>query len=119
MAWDRKLTDEQYREILAAYVTAESARQIARRFGISDCTVFFLAKKFGVPTKGHRNKRQQIIRISEAQPELGPAAIGRLIGANRKYVNRVRTECGLTKRKNITLTGAPTPDQGGLQGLST
>lgn len=118
MPWPRKLSDEQYREILAAYCTNETAVSIAKRYDISGCMVFRIAEKFGVPTKAHRNKRQQVIRASIDYPQLGPTAIARLVGANSKYVQRVRTQCGFTKRHHV-LTGAPTPDQSSLQGIAT
>lgn len=118
MTLPRKLSDEQYRQILAAYAGTETARSIARRFGVCDSTIFRIARRFGIPFKGHRNKRQQIIKLSLEHPELGPAAIAKLLGAHKHYVQNVRRWTGLKtprKRKNIAPVVAPTTHQGGLQ----
>ena len=115
MSWPRKLSDEQYRQIIAAFVGTETVRSIARRFGVNESSVYLIVRKTGTPPKGHRSKRQQIIKLSLERPELGPTAIAKLLGANAKYINRVRTECGLTKRKHVAPVVAPTTHQGGLQ----
>ena len=118
MAAPRKLKDEQYAEIARAYLSQESVISIAKRYGMSVSIIRWWARRLGLPNKGYRNKRQQVIQASIDNPHLGPVAIAALIGANRNYTIRIRSECGFSKRRNIASTGVPAPDQSGLQSLS-
>lgn len=118
MSAPRKLTDEQYAQIIAAYLGPETSVSIGRRFGVSPTNVYHIVRRRRVPFKANRNKRQQIIRLSIECPELGPTAIAKLLGANKKYVNRVRTACGFTKRKHVAPFVAPTTNDSGLQSVA-
>lgn len=118
MAAHRKLRDEQYAEIARAYLSQESVVSIAERYGMSVSIIRWWARRLNLPNKGYRNKRQQVIQASIDNPHLGPVAIAKLVGANRNYTIRIRSECGFSKRRNIASVSAPTLNQGGLQGLS-
>lgn len=104
-------------KIVAAYNADEKDETIRQMFGCPPVTILRFVRESGSKTKGERNKRQQIIKISLAHPRLGPTAIAKETGANKKYVQRVRKECGfktIRKVNHVALTGAPTPDQSGL-----
>lgn len=116
----RKYGPEFRAQVVAAYNTDEKTESIRQRFNVPHCTLLRFVKEAGERMRIERNKRQQIIRLSAANPRLGPTAIAKEVGADKAYVQRVRKECGfktIRKVHNVALTGAPTPDQSGLQSV--
>lgn len=109
-------------QIVAAYNTDEKTEAIRQRFGVPHCTMLRFVKEAGERMRIQRNKRQQIIKLSENNPRLGPTAIAREVGADKKYVQRIRKECGfktIRKVNHVAPVGTAIPNQGGPQGIGT
>lgn len=96
MGAPRKFKGDVRRQIAEAYASDEPLLSMVHRFGADMRTIRRILSEFpGIPSKRSRSKRQQIIHISLTEPNVGPTAISRRIGATLNYVLDVRRECNL------------------------
>lgn len=101
MGAPRKFNGELRRQIAEAYASDETIPSIRRRFGCDTTTIKRIAAEHGVLFKRARNKRQQIIKLSLAEPTLGSEEIAARLNVSVKYAREVRRVCGLSQTPNV------------------
>lgn len=121
----RKYGPEIRAEIVAAYNSNAKTAAIKEQYGVPHSTILRFVRLAGATMRIERNKRQQVIKLSEAQPRLLPSEIARIIGAHRQYVIRIRQECGFKtirrfqrpplKRTSIAVLHERNPELGAVE----
>lgn len=118
MAKARKFTDEQLRQMVAAYAAGEKVDNIRDRFGVGGGTLQRAINASGVKLRSYDNKRLRMVEFFKANPNAKSREAVALFRTSIHYVWRIRRETGLRKRDHVALLGAPTPHQSGLKSLS-